>query len=284
MRTRRLGATLIEVMLAIFVLVVMSAMVFETLSNAIEMNQLLEQRDETTRAARVALSKLKREIQLAYLTPNRMAVNTYQTVFVGLDDNPDTLYMSSLAHQRLYMDSRECDQAEVTIWAEDAPEEFSRGDVLYHRESPRIDEEPDEDGPVLPLAYNVRTFNLRYLDPQLNEWRDEWDSRGADTPYRLPRAVEIGLVLIGPDPEDSDRTVDVPFLTTVLLHYGDRIVNPNDPLGALLSQGGPAGNAANPFGGASQPWGGTTSSPSAGGPRPGTSVNTGSNASSGGRK
>ncbi len=284
MRTRRLGATLIEVMLAIFVLVVMSAMVFETLSNAIEMNQLLEQRDETTRAARVALSKLKREIQLAYLTPNRMAVNTYQTVFVGLDDNPDTLYMSSLAHQRLYMDSRECDQAEVTIWAEDAPEEFSRGDVLYHRESPRIDEEPDEDGPVLPLAYNVRTFNLRYLDPQLNEWRDEWDSRGADTPYRLPRAVEIGLVLIGPDPEDSDRTVDVPFLTTVLLHYGDRIVNPNDPLGALLSQGGPAGNAANPFGGASQPWGGATSAPSGGGPRPGTSVNTGSNASSGGRK
>jgi general secretion pathway protein J len=300
MRMRRRGITLVEVMLAIFVLVVMSVMVFETLSNAIEMNTLLEQRDETTRAARVAMSKLKREIQLAYLTPNRNAVNTYRTIFVGLDDTPDTLFMSSLAHQRLYMNSRECDQAEVTIWVEDAPEEFSRGDVIYHRESPRIDEEPDEDGPVLPLAYNVRTFNLRYLDPQLNEWRDEWDSRGVDTPYRLPRAVEIGLVLIGPDPADPDRTVDVPFLTTVLLHYADRIVNPNDPFGALLGAGGPGGPAGmgmggqpgSPFGGASpgggNPFGGPgasnaprgSSGPS-GGARPGQPSRAGGSSASG---
>ncbi|MFT4625042.1 MAG: general secretion pathway protein J [Myxococcota bacterium] len=271
----RRGITLVEVMVAIFLLVVMSAMVFETLSNAIEMNTLLEARDETTRAARVALSRLKREVQMAYLTPNQMAVNTYRTVFVGLDENPDTLYLASLSHQRLYMNSRECDQTEITIWAEDAPEEYSRGDVLYHREAPRIDEEPDEDGPVHPLAYNVRTFNLRYLDPQINEWRDEWDTRGADTPNRLPRAVEIGLVLIGPDPDDSDRTVDVPFLTTVLLHYADRIVNPNDPFGAMLNAGGAGGNpfgaaGGNPFGsGATSPAAGTTSS--GGGPGRATS-------------
>ncbi len=241
-RSRR-GMTLIEALIAIFILVVMSAMVAETLSNAIEMNELLEQRDVTTRAARVAMSKLKREIQLAYLTPNRAAVNTYQTVFVGTDENPDTLHFASMSHQRLYMNSRECDQTELTIWVDDGPSDMN-GDVLYHREAPRIDEEPDEDGPVLPLAYNVRSFNLRYLDPTTVEWRDEWDTRSVDTPYRLPRAVEIGLVLIGPDPADPDRTVDVPFLTSSLLHYGDRLINANDPLAAMFQQmGGQAAGA-----------------------------------------
>ena len=36
----------------------------------------------------------------------------------------------------------------------------------------------------------------------------------------LPRAVTIGLVLIGTDPEDEERTIDLPFLTTVVLEYG----------------------------------------------------------------
>lgn len=244
-RAMRRGMTLLETMLTLVILVVMSGMVFETLQNSIQVNQLLENRDVTTRAARVALSKLKRELQLAYLTPNTMALERYQTVFVGEDHNPDTLYMATLAHQRLYINSRECDQTEVTVWAEDGPSERGDGQVLYHREAPRIDEEPDEQGRVYPMAYNVEEFNLRYLNGTTNEWADDWDSRGADTPYVLPRSVEIGLVLLGPDPADPDRTVEVPFLTSVILQYANPLVNPNNPFGNLA---GGVGGTSSPFG------------------------------------
>jgi general secretion pathway protein J len=233
--------SLIEVLVALAILLVMSAVVFESLSNSIQFHNILAARDETVRTARAAVSKLTRDLQLAYLTPNKEAVNTYMTVFVGYDDEPSKLYFSTLNHQRLYLNSRECDQAEITVWAEPAPEERGRGFILYHRESPRIDQYPDEQGVIWPLAYNVRSFRLRYLDQQSNEWKTSWDTRSADTPYRLPRAVEIGLVLIAPDLGDDkgENTVDVPFLSRVVLEYAPRLPNPNDP--ALLAAGGTNG-------------------------------------------
>ncbi|MBX2796247.1 MAG: GspJ family type II secretion system protein [Myxococcales bacterium] len=237
-RRGRRGLTLVEAMVAIAILLVMSLVVAESLRNSIEFHNLLSNRDGTVRTARVVLSKLKRDLQLSYLSPNRTQPQRFLTVFVGLDEEPDKLYFATLNHQRLYLNSREADLAEVTVWAESSKE--GPGYTLYHREAPRIDGEPDEQGVVWPLARNVRSFSLRFLDQQSGEWREEWDSRGADTPYRLPRAVEIALVLIAPDPEDptGERTVDVPFLTTVVVEYAPRMPNPNDPLSNL---GGAAG-------------------------------------------
>ncbi len=234
MRGSRRGMTLVEVMVAITILLMMAAMIFETLSNSITFNKLLSQRDETTRGARVAMGTIRRALTLAYLTPNKLAVERYQTVFVGVDDDPDQLIFATLAHQRLYMNSRECDQAEVSFFAEDAPGEIGYGHVLYMRESGVMDEEPAEDGRILPLAYNVRSFDLKYLDQPSGEWKDEWDTRNTDTPYRLPRAVQIGLVMIAPDPEDPERTVDVPFLSTVRLHYADPMINAQSLLAQQL--------------------------------------------------
>lgn len=229
-RRNRRGMTLIEVMISVFIVLVMGLIIAESLSNAIEYQRVLEDRDVVIRQARVALSKIRREIEQAYLTPSQTALETVQTVFVGLDEEPDTLFFATMAHQRVYRDSRECDQAEITLWAERATEEQGRGYVLYHRESQRVDHEPDEQGSVYPLAYNVRSFNLRYLDPKDVTWREEWDSRGTDTLYRLPRAVEVGLVLISPDPTDEDRTIDVPFVTTIALNYGGRLSSKTNPM------------------------------------------------------
>jgi hypothetical protein len=225
----------------------MSAVVFQSLRNSIEFHNLLSARDETVRTARAAFDKISRDLQLAYLTPNRAVPDRYLTVFVGLEEEPSKLFFATLNHQRLYLDSREADQAEVSIWAEQAPAEAGKGFVLYHRESPRIDQYPDEQGKVWPLAYNVRSFRLRYLDQQSGEWKTSWDTRSVDTPYRLPRAVEIALVLIAPDPEDrtGEATVDVPFLDRVVLEYGERMPNPNDPMASTVGgQGGMGGAGA----------------------------------------
>jgi general secretion pathway protein J len=217
--------TLLEVMVALVIILVMSVAIFSVLSTSIEFHSVLEARDDTTRGARVALSTLQRSLQLAYLTPNRMQPDRIQTVFVGIDQDPDVLYFATLAHKRLYMNTRESDQGEVTVFAEDAPKELGPGKILYWRESGLVDEEPGDGGTVVPLAYHVRTFNLRYLDQATDEWKDDWDTRSSDTPYLLPRAVEISLVLIAPDPDEPDGTVDVPFLATVPLHYANPLVN-----------------------------------------------------------
>jgi len=215
--------TLVEVMVAASILLVMSMMIAEALRTSVTFEQELSTRDEAIRTARVVMSKLKRDLQLAYLSPsdNNVSPERYRTVFVGFDEEPDKLFFASLNHQRMYLDTRESDQTEITVWCESS--EDGPGYTLFHREAPRIDEEPDEQGTIWPLAYHVRSFSLRYLDQQDNEWKEEWDTRSSDTPYRLPRAVEIALVLITPDPQDEDDTIDVSFVTQVALQWAPRL-------------------------------------------------------------
>lgn len=238
-RRSRAGLTIVEVMVAMAILLIMVATTGAVLANALEIRKVLEDRDSTTRAARVALGTIRRNLQLAYLTDQVSPTFTYQTVFVGLDGRTDSIFYATRAHQRLYRDSRESDAAEISLWAETS-RASRRGYTLYQRESQRVDEEPDEGGRVLPLAHQVRTFELRYLDGTQDVWREEWDTRSVDQANRLPRAVQIGLVLVGVDPADSERTIDLPFFTTVLLEYADPL--PRGDMGALLGVGGGGGS------------------------------------------
>ena len=221
---QRQGLTMVEVLVAISVLAIMAALTLGSIQGAVLTRDVLAEKDGVNQGASVALSRMSRELQLAYMTSNLSAQSSYRTVFVGVQDEPiDNLWFATLAHRRLYRDARESEQAEVTLWGERDPENADAW-VLLHREGPRIDHEPDKDGVILPLAHGVKRLDLRFLDSKTNEWEDEWDSLGVDTPNRLPRAIEILLVLLGPDPDhpdDEDRFVEHPFTTPVVLQYAE---------------------------------------------------------------
>jgi general secretion pathway protein J len=223
-RRSRRGMSLLEAMVGIAILLVMTVVTYSVLDSTIQTRNLLAERDGTTRSARVTLGRLRREVQLAFLSSHPEAVNTYETVFVGTDDNPDRLFFASLAHQRLYRDSRESDQTEITVWAEPSPER-GQGYTLYHREAPRVDEEPHEGGVIYPIATNVRTFNVQYLDSRTNEWTDEWDTRTVDQANRLPRAIRLGIVLVSQETDVNGDPVEaeVPFVTTITLERGEKL-------------------------------------------------------------
>ena len=219
-RLRRSGFTLIEVIVSLVLVAGIAAFTFSSLRSSFTMRDYMEQQDATDRSARVALQKIERELRLAFLTKNTTAVNTYKTVFVGKNDNDlDSLFFATFAHRRMYYGTPEGDQAEITIWVDDGPDGSK---VLYHRESGRINEDPDSGGTILPLASGVVKFDLDFLNSSTGDWSEEWDSTGSDT-NKLPRAVQILLVLQGPDPDDDEETVDHTYLTTVLLDMGEPI-------------------------------------------------------------
>lgn len=171
------------------------------------------------------MDRLGREISLAFLTSNVAAVASYRTVFVGRDsDEQDTIWFATRSHRRTYYNSHESDQTEITLWVEPDPEDRSRL-VLLHREAPRIDNYPDKDGVILPLARNVTRFDISYLDPEKNEWKSEWDTTGADTPNRLPRAVQVVFGLSGPDPDSDDPKdrKEYPYVKTIILETAPEI-------------------------------------------------------------
>jgi general secretion pathway protein J len=220
----RSAMTLIEVMVAIAVLGIIAALTGMTISGTLKAREALSYNDDMQQSARVALNTITRELQLGYLTYNRSTPNTYRTVFVGKDNDPvDELWFATLAHQRLYRNAKECDQAEITIWAE--PDPYMDGHyVLMHRESPRIDHEPDQDGTIYPLAYGVRQFIVRYLDAKRCMWVEEWDSVNGEESMldEVPRAAQVVLSLSSIDPDDEDEFIEHTFATTVILQYGPR--------------------------------------------------------------
>ncbi len=231
LRRARSGFTLIEIVVAVAILALIGVLTFQTIATALDARDWLEKDDDSNQSARIAMDRLHRDFELAWLTPNIQAVNTFKTIFVAKDENPDTIWFTTLSHRRLHRDARECDETEVTYWTEDDPT-HDDALVLLRREAPRIDQEPEKGGPILPLAYGVKTFNVRYLDPTTNEWKDEWDTTGAETPYRLPRAVRLVLEMLAPDPDDPEREITRTYASTVILAYGPTITR------NLVPQGG----------------------------------------------
>jgi general secretion pathway protein J len=221
MRTRA-GFTLLEVIVAISIMALIATLTFGSIQGALAARDWLEKADETNQIARIAMDRIRRDIALAYLTDSTTAINTYRTIFVAKDNSPDRLWFTSLSHKRLYRDARESDQTEITYWTEDDPT-TDDAFVLLRREAPRIDSEPEKDGVIQPLAYKVKAFELLYLDPTTNEWAKEWDTTGTVQTERLPRAVQVNLTLLAPDPEDDEKSIEQPFLTTVLLEFADRL-------------------------------------------------------------
>ncbi|MEC8191227.1 MAG: type II secretion system protein GspJ [Myxococcota bacterium] len=215
----RRGLTLIEIIVALAIMAMIGSIAAGTLGTSIQALDAIEEAGGSTRTARIALRRITRALELTHLTKNKGAVNTYKTVFVGRDDgDEDQLWFATLAHHRKIRDSRQCDQTEITLFLDDDPDQDD-AKVLYIRESPRIDQEPDKGGRPMPLARGVTRFDLRYLDGVSGEWKDEWDTESVETPYRLPRAVQIVLELTSPDPnsDDDDDFITQAYVRTVML-------------------------------------------------------------------
>lgn len=221
--SRRRGFTLIEVVVALGVMAIIGVMSFQALSGSLQARDFLEEEEAFVRSANTALSRVQRHLELAWLTSSTGAVNTFQTVFVAKDgDELDQIWFNSLGHRRRHMNSRECDETEITLWTEDDPENEGYH-VLLMREAARIDERPEEEGAILPLAHAVNRFDVRYLDPTTGEWTEEWDSTGTEQPARLPRAAQIVLVLMGPSDEDPEEKEARTFVRTVQMAFAQTL-------------------------------------------------------------
>lgn len=213
------GFTLLEVMVAIGILAGITATVFVIFRNSAEIQETVRGQSELASMGRIGLSRMEREIGQAFLSTARKtrpagmsdnADDTFETLFIGEDSDPfDTLNFTARSHRKLYRDSKECSLTEIGFYEE--PDRESRYFKLMHREEDRIDGEPTEGGEVMVLARSVKALNFRYFDEQKNEWLEEWDTTGPDQTNRLPRSVEVTLVIV--DASGDERT----WISKVLL-------------------------------------------------------------------
>jgi general secretion pathway protein J len=142
-------------------------------------------------AARLALSRLSREVSMAFLSDN-YDTNRYRerlTLFVGREDE---ILFTTMAHQRLYRDVKESDQSVVAYRLEPDPDSSDQR-ALFRREKARLDDEPDRGGRSDLVADRITSFRIRYWDRRRNDWAREWTTKSVDHANELPARVRFEL-------------------------------------------------------------------------------------------
>ena len=189
MRAR--GFTLVEVLIAVGITASMAVMTIGSLRSLDNASEAARLQDERFAGARVALTRLTRELSMAFLSDN-FDTKRYRdppTLFVGRDDE---LLFTTMAHVRLYRDAKESDQSVVAYTLDSDPEHPGER-ALFRREKPRLDDEPDRGGRTDLVADHVTSLRLEYWDSRRKDWVREWTTRTSEHAKELPPRVRISL-------------------------------------------------------------------------------------------
>jgi len=191
--------TLVEVLLAMTILAFISLLTFQAIDGLKRSREGVERVADRFREGRMAMARMTRELQSAYLSAHAPIDDTLrvaQTTFTGKPGSPAAhLAFTAMSHRRLAADVKESDQEEISYFGSDDPDQSATVD-LARRQASIVDEDPEEGGRVDVLATNIDLFDLEYFDPVMARWVDEWDSQSVvEEKGRLPRAVKIVLVL-----------------------------------------------------------------------------------------
>jgi len=222
---RHAGFTLFEVMVAIAILGMVVGLIYGSFATTARSKEEIEIGNDIYHEARWALDKLEPDLASAYGTSNPNS----QAVFLSLNHTgasgapQDYLHFSTFSHVKFNPLSRESDQANIKYFVMTNPE--TGVPTLYRWEDASMTPQDDisgtdpsswnGEGQVFELAEGVLAFDLRFWDGY--DWTEEWDSReltaedevsetiesyDEEMTNTLPMAVDVALVMAGPDGEE----------------------------------------------------------------------------------
>jgi general secretion pathway protein J len=182
MNTRASGFSLLEVLVAVAIFAVLSALAYGALDAVVRARAQAQESAQALAALQAAVGAFERDLREAVPRPVRGASGERLPALVG------TSIAIELSHA-----------AFASLAVEASPRLGRSGwalanDQLRRVRWPVLDRAPPSEPVVRDLIGGVRTLRLRYLDGE-GDWRDAWPPRdGPDAlPERLPRAVEFTL-------------------------------------------------------------------------------------------
>jgi len=209
------GMTLIEIMAAMAILAIISSLLYSAFVQTARNKQRIESELDRYHEIYSGIERIAQELSMGYTSAHRNPNEALRTVITGLvakESGSNTrIDFTSFSHRRLYRNSHESDQNELSYFVTTDPKKPGQM-VLARREQRRIDDDFRKGGQTQILIENVRAFELSFLDPLTTEWADSWDTtQTAMQPNRLPTQAKI-LVTVpnvagrGPDQTFGTRT------------------------------------------------------------------------------
>jgi general secretion pathway protein J len=195
------GFTLLELIVAVTVLAFVTMLLYGSFSGMKRTRDGLTRVQDRYREGRIALSRVVRDLQGAYISqhlPINQQITTLRTAFIGSQATPaDRLDFNTFSNIRRDRDSHVSDQLEVSYFAEASLETSGTTD-LVRRSSQYLDVKPEAGGRIDVIATDIDLFELSFLDPTTSQWVDTWDTTQATGQQnRMPLQVRVTLVLNG---------------------------------------------------------------------------------------
>jgi general secretion pathway protein J len=195
------GFTLLELIVAVTVLAFMTILLYGAFSGMKRTRDGLTRVQDRYREGRLALSRIVRDLQGAYVSqhlPINQQITTLKTAFIGSQATPaDRLDFNTFTNIRRDRDSHVSDQLEVSYFAEPSVESSGTTD-LVRRSSQYLDLKPEAGGRIDIVATDIDLFDLSFLDPTTSQWLDTWDTTQATGQQnRMPLQVRVTLILNG---------------------------------------------------------------------------------------
>jgi general secretion pathway protein J len=204
------GFTLIEVMLAMAILAFITSIMWGSFSQMARNKKALEASQERLHTVRVALMRMSRELEMAYISENQDTSLAYRPTFmVGSSQAAvDDLSFSAFAHQRLRGGLAEGDTAVITYYGARDPDD-GRVTNLMRRETRRLQA---EDPATLPgesyvLCPDIASVKYSYYDFKKKEWQREWNTNTVGADF-LPSHIRITLTVIDENGKEVAYSTD----------------------------------------------------------------------------
>jgi general secretion pathway protein J len=156
----------------------------------------LEAAQERVHTARVALMRMSRELEMAYLA-TETSPGTYTRTFMTSSGQAtvDELSFSTFAHQRLRGGLAESDSSIVTYYGDRDPDD-PKVTNLMRRETRRLqaDDPKAITGESYILCPDVVRVKFSFYDFKKKEWESEWNTHTIGAEF-LPSHVRITLTV-----------------------------------------------------------------------------------------
>ena len=206
-------------MLALALMALLTSILWGTFAQTAQVKKHIELSQDRTHTVRVALMRMSREIEMAFMNDETTGTQERRTMFSGTSHNDfDELRFSWFGHQRLRVDAAEGDTALVSYFSQPDPDDSTLTNIL-RRETRRLEAKDPKlmPGETYLLCPAVSRLKFAYYDYKQKDWREEWDTTTADGQQYLPTQVRISLTVL------DERGVPITFTSIARLHVLEKV-------------------------------------------------------------
>jgi len=213
---------MIELMLALALFTFITTIMWGSFSQTANSKRAVQSEQERTHSVRVALMRMAREIEMAYLSDNEnTAISHRRTLFVASSRvDVDELMFSTFVHQRLRAGASEGDTSLITYFGARDPDD-RRILNLMRRETRRLQAEDPRTlpGEAYILCPDVARVKFAFWDHRKKEWATDWSTLDASGMGYLPTHVRIMLTVVDERGKEVSYSTDARIQMTEKVSY-----------------------------------------------------------------